>query len=126
MRSLTLNATIGAMVVSSLVLHQVYRYIFKDENGEDPYRYPFAVKMEVSNPLTHVAAEKSNAWRACERAFELAIRISCGRGLVEEFLASGVWPLGHNTWKEFTCVGVALPLYASVDCVVSSIWYSEG
>jgi hypothetical protein len=41
-----------------------------------------------------MVAEKSDGRRACERAFEFAIRFSSGCNLVVEFLAAVVWPLG--------------------------------
>jgi hypothetical protein len=67
---------------------------FKDENGNDAYRYHIAMNTEILNPLTRMVAEKSDGRRACERAFEFAIRFSSGCNLVVEFLAAVVWPLG--------------------------------
>jgi hypothetical protein len=89
----------------------ILRFVFKVENGDDAYRYLLASKMEVMNPITYVAAEKSDEQRACKKAFGYAVQFSSGSDLVEEFLAAGVWPLGHNTWKDFTCANVRLPLY---------------
>lgn len=87
------------------------RYVFKDENGNDTYRYPLVAKMDIPNLVTFMSAEKSDTQRACERAFKFAVRLRSSHDLVEKFLAAGVWPLGRNTWKEFTYADVSLPLY---------------
>jgi hypothetical protein len=55
-------------------------------------------------------AKKSNEQRAYEKSIKFVVRFSNGRDIVEEFVATRVWPLDRNTYKEFTLDDVSLPL----------------
>ena len=70
------------------------RVSFKDENNNDYFRYPLALKMKNLIPYSHVATMKSPERRVCEKAFELPVCFSNGCDLVEEFIAAGIWHLG--------------------------------
>jgi hypothetical protein len=56
-------------LVLALVLYKVPEVFFKDENGNDVYRYPLTAKMEIPKLVTYMSSKKSNTQRACKRAF---------------------------------------------------------
>lgn len=91
------------------------RVAFKDEKGDEAYWFPLASKMEEMNPSPWVTVEESEKREACEKDFEYAVWFSSGRDLVEEFAFVGVWPLGRNTWKDFSCRRMWLPILGVED-----------
>ena len=54
--------------------------------------------------------EKSQARKACDRAFAATCRYSGGRDLVEEIMASNYWPLGKDN-PAFRLEKVKVPIF---------------
>lgn len=50
--------------------------------------------------------------KACEKAFEYMVWFCGMRDPVEGFVATKVWPLGRNTWKDFSCEKMRLSIFS--------------
>jgi hypothetical protein len=87
------------------------RYTTEDEKDEEVFRFDHASKMKEMNPLPQVVGEDNKRREACHKAFKYAAHFSGGHDLVEEFVVAGVWPLGHNTWKNFSFKRIWLPIF---------------
>ena len=60
--------------------------------------YPFYCSMGPLPIITVLAFERMKSFKICKAAFNLACSIIARRGLVEEFLATDIWPLSDG-WK---------------------------
>jgi hypothetical protein len=71
----------------------------KDKDGKEDLVRSL---MGTFKPKSIIPPVKTSLQVACEKAFDLASRVCSGRDLVEEFLAAGIYPLGRDTWTDFT------------------------